>query len=84
MNTVEHMPLLPGGASFGYIPKSGIAVSSEDCWVSVQSEKMHLTLKRPEVQEFVGLVGWVMCGGWWNILMENGIRGGMGYGTVGG
>ena len=28
MNIVEHMPLWHGGASFGYIPKSGIAGSS--------------------------------------------------------
>ena len=28
MNIVEHMPLWHGGASFGYIPKSGIARSS--------------------------------------------------------
>ena len=27
MNIVEHMPLLHGGPSFGYIPKSGIAGS---------------------------------------------------------
>jgi hypothetical protein len=27
MNIVEHVPLWHGGASFGYIPKSGIAVS---------------------------------------------------------
>jgi hypothetical protein len=28
INIVEHMPLRHGGASFGYIPKSGIAGSS--------------------------------------------------------
>jgi hypothetical protein len=28
MNIVEHVPLWHGGASFGYIPKSGIAGSS--------------------------------------------------------
>jgi hypothetical protein len=28
MNIVEHMPLWPGGAPFGYIPKSSIAGSS--------------------------------------------------------
>jgi hypothetical protein len=28
MNIVEHVPLWPGGASFGYIPKTGIAGSS--------------------------------------------------------
>jgi hypothetical protein len=28
MNIVEHLPLWHGGASFGYIPKSGIAGSS--------------------------------------------------------
>jgi hypothetical protein len=29
MNIVEHMPLWHGGSSFGYIPKSGIAGSSD-------------------------------------------------------
>jgi hypothetical protein len=29
MDTVEHVPLWHAGASFGYIPKSGIAGSSD-------------------------------------------------------
>jgi hypothetical protein len=31
MNTVEYMPLWYSGATFGYIPKSGIAGSSGRC-----------------------------------------------------
>ena len=30
MNIVEHVPLWHGGASFGYIPESGIAGSQVD------------------------------------------------------
>jgi hypothetical protein len=31
VNTVEHMPLWYGGASFVYMPKSGMAQSSSKC-----------------------------------------------------
>jgi hypothetical protein len=49
MNIAEHMPLWHGGASFGYMPKSGIAGSSgrtssnflRNCQTDFQSGRQH-------------------------------------------
>jgi hypothetical protein len=53
-----------------------------DCWVSVQSEKMHLTLKRLEAPRILE-VWWYRAWGWWweHPRGEKGLGGSMGCGT---